>query len=80
MRGYCSCCGQECEVKVVDNGIGSYEFWGAKGYDSRPEAVSECCEADVFADEDCHIPLDLTDFEDDRGDYEYDRRKDHLVG
>lgn len=26
------------EVSIVDNGIGHYEYWGAPGFDSRPEA------------------------------------------
>ena len=26
----------EADPKMEDDGIGSYEFWGAKGHDSRP--------------------------------------------
>lgn len=43
--GICSRCLEPCEVVVVDFGVGPYEFWGATGFDSRPEAVSNCCEA-----------------------------------
>jgi hypothetical protein len=32
-------------------GIGSYEFWGAKGNDVRMETVSLCCDAPLL-DED----------------------------
>jgi len=45
MRTICPDCGEECQVIVVDQGIGHYEYWGAKCYDSRPEVVSDCCEA-----------------------------------
>jgi hypothetical protein len=33
-------------VIEVDFGIGSYEYWGAKGVDIRIEEVSSCCEED----------------------------------
>ena len=46
--GYCSDCGQECTVGVIDEGIGSYEYWGAKGVDVRLVEVSDCCEAEVL--------------------------------
>jgi len=48
MWGICESCGEESAVTVIDNGIGHYEYWGAKCYDSQPEAVSECCEAPIF--------------------------------
>lgn len=46
--GFCSDCGQECVVGVVDEGIGHYEYWGAKGVDIRLVEVSSCCGADVL--------------------------------
>lgn len=45
--GVCPDCGQECQFVVVNNGIGWYEYWGAKYYDDKPEAVSDCCEVPV---------------------------------
>lgn len=45
MLGTCTECLQPCNVELVDFGIGSYEFWGAKSVDKRVEAVSDCCEA-----------------------------------
>lgn len=54
---YCNECKQECKGKWVDFGIGSYEFWGARGIDTRMAFVSECCEADVFEDEECKVPF-----------------------
>lgn len=41
----CPDCHEMAEAIVVDNGIGYYEYWGAKCFDSRPEVVSNCCEA-----------------------------------
>lgn len=43
----CTECELPCEAKVMDLGIGAYEYWGEKGVDSRPETVSTCCEARV---------------------------------
>ena len=51
----CPSCGCKCEVRGMDNGIGSYEFWGFRGYDSNIVPVSMCCEAEIEDDieEDC---------------------------
>lgn len=64
----CPECGKECNAIECDDGIGPVEFWGAKSFDSRPYMGSDCCEAE----------LDDVDYPDpaDRGDYEYDCRKD----
>lgn len=46
----CDSCGHEVnddEVKIVNDGIGPYEFWGEIGYDYRPAAVSPCCEGEL---------------------------------
>ena len=43
---WCCACKQECLVIEVDFGIGSYEYWGAKGVDIDLQEVSDCCEAD----------------------------------
>ncbi len=42
---FCPDCKEPCEPIVVDGGIGAYEYWGQKCFDSRPEVVSNCCEA-----------------------------------
>jgi len=34
----------ELEGQFVNGGIGAYEFWGAKGYDSHPELDNIVCE------------------------------------
>ena len=50
---YCGECKKECEGDWIDVGIGSYEFWGARGCDTRMVYVSKCCEGDVFEDKEC---------------------------
>jgi len=52
---YCGECKEECKVITVDDGIGSYEFWGARGCDVRLRAASDCCEGDVYEDKECKI-------------------------
>ena len=44
---YCTECGKECELVAEDEGIGAYEYWGAKGVDIRWVTYSKCCEAAV---------------------------------
>lgn len=46
-EGICDCCGEACCPVLVDCGIGSYEFWGAKGTHHDWQALSPCCEAEV---------------------------------
>ena len=43
----CSECCEPCEAKVMDTGIGAYEYWGSKEVDSRKETLSTCCNAKV---------------------------------
>jgi hypothetical protein len=45
----CPICNEPCYAKSCDDGIGPYEFWGEKGFDSRPYLGSDCCEADLTA-------------------------------
>lgn len=46
MRRYlCNECLQPCETRVVDDGVGYYEFAGQEGYDERLRVVSDCCDA-----------------------------------
>jgi len=40
----CSECNEWCGIKVIDTGLGSYEYWGAVCHDSHKELVSTCCE------------------------------------
>ena len=48
MNGICTNCKESCKVELIDFGIGSYEYWGAPGYDINIQAVSNCCEALVI--------------------------------
>jgi hypothetical protein len=64
---FCGCCGEPCSTKTIDEGIGSYEYWGAKGVDSRKANVSQCCEAELFND-----PYLTTSYEFSEPDYEED--------
>jgi hypothetical protein len=43
----CSDCHEPCEAKIVDLGIGRFEYWGSKEVDSQPTTVSTCCGAQV---------------------------------
>ena len=45
--GTCMDCGEECDFYMEDMGIGSYEYWGAKGVDVHWVEVSCCCDAEV---------------------------------
>lgn len=47
----CAGCGKEIDPndgKMVDFGIGEYEFWGTRCIDIRWNYVSPCCEADIL--------------------------------
>jgi len=46
--GYCAHCGDACTATFIDEGIGHYEYWGAKGVDIQLVEVSPCCEAEVL--------------------------------
>lgn len=45
--GICTECNEHCSTKVVDFGIGPYEYWGAQCNDVQLCLVSQCCEAEV---------------------------------
>lgn len=48
----CADCKEECSVIWEDQGIGPYEYWGAKYCDSHFVAVTDCCGCDkVLNDE-----------------------------
>jgi hypothetical protein len=48
---WCTACRRACNTKIIDDGIGPYEFWGAKYSDKRLIEVSTCCEADLTYDD-----------------------------
>lgn len=44
MTAFCAECRKEVETKSEDVGIGSYEFWGATGFDSQWCLMCSECE------------------------------------
>lgn len=58
---FCGECGKPCKASAVDNGIGSYEFWGQKCTDTRIEIESECCDAPVFSNAALTVNYDPSD-------------------
>lgn len=70
---YCNVCGKECEGQWIDEGIGSYEYWGAKYNDVRWVYVSDCCEGDLFENQGLTIPADWPEPQEDES---LDRRSD----
>lgn len=75
---FCDECKEHCSPKVEDDGIGPYEFWGAKGTDHDYVLRSNCCEASVLDSNGDMVSASEyeQDREDDRADYELDCAKD----
>ncbi len=65
--GICTECGAEADGVTVDEGIGSYEYWGMRGTHHDYRTVSKCCEADLA--EEGGVVVDMTT--------EHTARKDH---
>lgn len=74
MNYICAECKKPCVPRVVDLGIGPYEYWGSKCVDRRPALVSDCCEAEVL-DENGWV-ISAADYEDGIKDAEADDRND----
>lgn len=76
----CTECKQPCRPKALDHGIGPYEFWGQKGYDSQPDVGSDCCEAPLLYLGNEYTAADYAeDMEAERQDYAdylYESRRD----
>ena len=43
----CPHCHKDVEGKWEDQGIGSYEYWGAKCYDTKMVYVCESCDGEL---------------------------------
>jgi hypothetical protein len=52
---WCKECGMPCETRVIDVGIGNYEFQGQKCCQTDLVEASECCEGELLE----YDPLDL---------------------
>jgi hypothetical protein len=76
MNTFCGECKENCTPILIDDGIGSYEYWGAKGVDTRISCISACCEADVFKDPECTILYTEWDLKADVAADKYERSKD----
>jgi hypothetical protein len=76
MTTYCEECKEECTPILIDEGIGNYEYWGAKCVDTHIICVSACCEANVFKDPECTIPYTTWDLEVDAAEDKYERQKE----
>ena len=47
-RYFCSDCEEPCLIRMQDEGIGAYEYWGCKGVHRDWQPVSDCCGADII--------------------------------
>ena len=57
---WCCNCDEECALQITDEGIGDYEYWGAKGTDVKLVLSSDCCDSD-YTEEDPNEPKDEDD-------------------
>ena len=48
--GWCANCKEECDAKIIDNGIGVYEYGSERAVDIRLDTVSCCCEDEVLTE------------------------------
>lgn len=67
MTAWCKECNDYVETKQEDVGIGSYEFWGSRGTDTRWVVMCAICESPVYVDEDSTEEITV---EDQRDDYD----------
>lgn len=70
---YCAECRQECRAVVMDFGAGKLDVGGRTVYDSRKALVSDCCESELFEDEELSRP-----FESSPDEYAKDAEADFL--
>jgi hypothetical protein len=49
-EAFCSACRLPCKPLYVDEGIGPYEYWGAKECQTIMAWVSDCCHEHMFED------------------------------
>jgi hypothetical protein len=78
MTYYCGECRKECTVHEEDCGIGPYEYWGQKCNDVNMQLTSDCCDGEVFDDEECTVEASWGDWyeaqEAAHGDAQYDEQ------
>ena len=80
---YCEECRQECDVKIIDEGIGAYECHGHKGVDVQLTILSDCHDAPVYKDAALLQSLSVEEYcqdeEDTKVDWLYDQQKDRRL-
>jgi hypothetical protein len=54
----CECCGEECTASVIDEGIGTYEYWGSRGVDICLVVESDCCGEPVLNDDNEYVTVE----------------------
>jgi hypothetical protein len=65
MMAYCVYCNKPCTCKIINEGIGNYEYWGVKSYDKQLVVVSSCCgEPCIDSTGDYVSPQDVKDHDD----------------
>lgn len=69
-RGKCPACGKQTQAHVEDQGIGAYEFWGARGIHHDYVIVSNCCE-EVMPD----VDFEDVDIDPEPDVFERERRR-----
>jgi len=62
---FCESCKCTCNPKLVDNGIGMYEYWGSKEVDVQLDVESDCCGAPVYKDQELTELVTPQNFYDD---------------
>jgi hypothetical protein len=72
----CGACNEPCQVVTSDQGIGSYEFWGATGVDTDIQTLSDCCDATAYTDSNLDEACEAEDPDDYCPD-DYDRDEDY---
>lgn len=67
----CVCleCLKESKTKVVDEGIGAYEYWGAICIDHDFQVVSVCCGGSAINPV-TSLPITMSDMEEDYPDFD----------
>ncbi len=59
---WCGSCKEECDLHIVNEGIGHYEFWGQRCNDVSWAAESDCCSAAVYENEMCTVEVDADEY------------------
>ena len=53
MECYCKECGSVSTTKVIDEGIGWYDWGDMRSKQELLTVVTDCCEGEAFSDKEC---------------------------